>query len=381
MVQSLAANIDDNSNNDNDTDDDNNNIVLLVADLEKKVRSICKNVHPFYLNSIFKRMSNANLQNTMIFYKFLITEYNIQNVQLNTTLTHIRILSLFNEYSHYKDFEKITKNDRTDFLNSTRKTEIDDPTHKWIGTYNTRHMVLSKFFRWLYNFYKNNEVDQKNWITPQCIQGIKQLSRKEKSTYKPLDIWTDQDHALFLKYCPSKRDKAFHAIANDTSARPHELLNLKIKDVMFKVSSTTGMQYAEVHITKSKTKPRTLPLIFSLPYVKDWIDSHPLSTNPEAFLFISLADSNFGKRLSENALYKQYVRTYKKHYFPKLLDKDSGISEAEKSYIRNLLTKPWTLYIQRHSALTAKSLILKEHVLRDYAGWTMSSKMPQVYIH
>jgi hypothetical protein len=46
-----------------------------------------------------------------------------------------------------------------------------------------------------------------------------------------------------------------------------------------------------------------------------------------------------------------------------------------------LLTKPWTPYIQRHSALTAKSLILKEHTLRDYAGWSMSSKMPQVYIH
>jgi hypothetical protein len=82
-------------------------------------------------------------------------------------------------------------------LNSSRKTEIDDPTHKWIGTYNTRHMVLSKFFRWLYNFYKNNESDQKKWITPPSMQGIKQLSRKEKSTYRPSDIWTDEDHALF----------------------------------------------------------------------------------------------------------------------------------------------------------------------------------------
>jgi hypothetical protein len=28
-----------------------------------------------------------------------------------------------------------------------------------------------------------------------------------------------------------------------------------------------------------------------------------------------------------------------------------------------------------------KSKILKEHVLRDHAGWSMTSKMPQVYIH
>jgi hypothetical protein len=213
------------------------------------------------------------------------------------------------------------------------------------------------------------------------MQGLKQFTRQEKSTYKPSDIWTDQDHALFLKYCPEKRDRCYHAMCIDTSARPHELLNLKIKDIKFKTSSTTGMQYAEVHITKSKTRPRTLPLIFSIPYVKDWIDSHPQTNNPDAFLFISLADNSFGKRLSENALYKLYTQRYKKRYFPKLVNKDSNIPEADKSYIRNLLTKPWTPYIQRHSALTAKSLILKEHTLRNYAGWSMSSKMPQVYLH
>ena len=83
--------------------------------------------------------------------------------------------------------------------------------------------------------------------------------------------------------------------------------------------------------------------------------------------------------LSENALYRVYTITYKKQYFPKLLKEK--IPETEKSYIRNLLTKPWTPYIQRHSALTSKSSILKEHTLRDYAGWSMSSKMPEVYIH
>jgi hypothetical protein len=31
--------------------------------------------------------------------------------------------------------------------------------------------------------------------------------------------------------------------------------------------------------------------------------------------------------------------------------------------------------------LTLKSQILNEHVLRDHAGWSMTSKIPQVYIH
>ena len=46
-----------------------------------------------------------------------------------------------------------------------------------------------------------------------------------------------------------------------------------------------------------------------------------------------------------------------------------------------MLTKPFNLYIQRHSALTEKSTIVKEHILRNYAGWSITSKMSQRYIH
>lgn len=55
--------------------------------------------------------------------------------------------------------------------------------------------------------------------------------------------------------------------------------------------------------------------------------------------------------------------------------------EGEKSYIKNLLLKPWNLYILRHSALTEKSQYLPEAILRSHAGWSMSSRMPQVYLH
>ena len=162
-------------------------------------------------------MSSANKQNAKIFNEFLITEHDIQNVKTEYNINTIYTLSLFSGFLQYKDFEKITKNDIVEYLNSLRKIESDDPTHKWVGTHNTRQMVLSKVFRWLYNQYKDNESDQKKWITPECMQGVKQFPRKEKSTYKPSDIWTDEDHALFLKYCPEKRDKCYHAMANDTS--------------------------------------------------------------------------------------------------------------------------------------------------------------------
>jgi hypothetical protein len=55
---------------------------------------------------------------------------------------------------------------------------------------------------------------------------------------------------------------------------------------------------------RARIRPRTLPLINSIPYVKGWIEFHPLRGNPNAFLFISLSDNSFGNQLSENALYR-----------------------------------------------------------------------------
>ena len=75
------------------------------------------------------------------------------------------------------------------------------------------------------------------------MENILQLKRKEKSIYKPTDLWTAEDDLLFLKYCPSKRIKCFHAMSYDTGCRPHEILKLRIRDIVFKSAGTR--QYAE----------------------------------------------------------------------------------------------------------------------------------------
>jgi integrase/recombinase XerD len=86
-----------------------------------------------------------------------------------------------------------------------------------------------------------------------------------------------------------------------------------------------------------------------------------------------------GKKMKTLSLYIIY-RKYKQDYFPLLL-KDPGINPEDKQKIKELLKKPWNPYIRRHSALTEKSTILKEHVLRQHAGWSIGSQMPQKYLH
>ena len=62
-------------------------------------------------------------------------------------------------------------------------------------------------------------LNSKMRIKPRCVD-IAQLKRKEQSVYKPSDMWTQEDDILFLRYCPSKRDKCYHTISRDSSCRP-----------------------------------------------------------------------------------------------------------------------------------------------------------------
>jgi len=229
-----------------------------------------------------------------------------------------------------------------------------------------------RFFKWLY--YPAIEPSKRP--KPEVIENIPQLKRKEQSIYKPTDLWTSEDDVLFLKFCPSKRMKCYHAMARDTSCRPHELLKLRIKDIVFKSIGTR--QYAEV-LVNGKTGNRHLPLIDSIPYVKDYLDhEHPHPGNPNA-IFICGNGKSLGRVLQIHSIERIY-RHYKTELFPKLLD-NPNVPPEDKQKIRELLKKPWNPYIRRHSALTEKAKLLKEPILKMHAGWSPKSQTHLKYEH
>ena len=99
------------------------------------------------------------------------------------------------------------------------------------------------------------------------------------------------------------------------SARPHEILGLKISDIKFNITDD-GIQYAEVRIRDGKTGPRTVPLIDSIPYLKEWITNHPTGTNSESWLFVSMCTHSYSKKLTYAGLVYRYSYYYKARYFP-----------------------------------------------------------------
>jgi integrase len=332
---------------------------------------------------ILRDRNRISKENALTVSNYIIAMKHEINARPNTIRTAIQFLAELSKSVgiEKKKFEDMSRDDILLYLDSNRKLENEDPLHKWIGSYNVKRMTIFRFFKWLQypdvdSSKRRSELSAEE-RKPECIIGIPQLKRKEVSCYKPSDLWTQDDDLVFLKWVTNKRDRCYHIMSRDLSARPHEILNLKIKDVIFK--NANGYQYAEV-LVNGKTGSRHIPLIQSIPYLKDWLSNHPSRNNTKSPLFVSMDKRSMGrKQLTLNGLYSLYG-DYKDEFFPKLLE-DPTVSNEDKEKIKDLLQKPFNPYIRRHSALTEKSTKLKSNTLNQHAGWSMNSSMAQKYIH
>jgi len=349
-----------------------NNVCGVVSNndtlFDRKIGLITEGIEPFFAS----RLKELPQENALTIVDYVISMKN--EINLSDGYRRLNIYTLYsisNFFKNMKTYKELTRDEILQYLDSFRKSEASDPLHKWIGTYNIYRVLFIRFFKWLYY----PDIEQKKRPKPEVIENIALFKRREQSVYKPSDLWTIEDDLFFLKYCPSARDRCYHTISRDLSCRPHEILKLKLKDIHFKNSG--NYQYAEV-LLNGKNGSRNIPLISSIPYLKDWVDQHPQAGNPNGQLICGLGKT-LGRRLTTHAVYQIY-KNYSEKVFPKLLD-NSSVPSEDKQKIRELLKKPWNPYIRRHSALTEKSTILKEHVLRQHAGWSGRSQMHLKYLH
>ncbi len=181
--------------------------------ISRKIDSITKTCSKPYFNSILKKLVVANYENADTICEYIIAEETELNIKNSTKEAKIKVITwLSNFYNNTVDLKQMTKQDILGYLSSLKKTFDEDSSQRWIGSYKGRQMILNKFFRWLYN---SNEADHKKRATPLCMKGIKQLPRKEITPYSPSDLWEPREHRIFLNYCPSIRDRCYHALANE----------------------------------------------------------------------------------------------------------------------------------------------------------------------
>jgi integrase len=342
--------------------------LLQTPLFDQKLILATEGLEPYFLHHLKKKISRVNAVTIVEYIASMRIETNLSDNHRRGVITSLKLLS---EFLDNRPFGQMKREGILLYLDSLRKPANTDRLHKWISTYNHRLVDFLRFFKWLCN--PNLEPLKRN--KPPVVANIPTLKRNEESCYQPSDLWNDDDHVVFLRYCINKRDRCYHAVAIDTSCRPKEILSLRIKDIVFK--SKDNLQYAEVLVI-GKTGTRVIPLFNSIPFLKDWIDDHPQGTNPSAFLFCGLGN-RASKQLSRYAIYDVYEH-YKKNFLPSLLT-NVNVPQRDKDQLSKLISKPFNPYILRHSTLTQKAKILKEHVLRQHAGWAINSKMLQVYIH
>jgi hypothetical protein len=203
------------------------------AQLDGVIDSITQGMSRKAPNTRLKMLYRISPSNAATICEHILSEQTGCNIKTSTAENKLKALLWLTRFLTLKAFEQMTKQDILSYLNSLRKPQEEDPQQKWIGSYNNRLRVFIKFFKWLYS---KDESNYRKRISPPCIQGLRQLPRQDKSPYKPTDLWDNREHAIFLKYCPDPRDRCYHAMAIDMSARPSEILNLKIKDITFKTT-------------------------------------------------------------------------------------------------------------------------------------------------
>ena len=282
---------------------------------------------------------------------------------------YLMILRLFSVDVSEKELSEITREDVIKFLDKRRKSTELDPDKKWVRTWNDYLNRLIGFYRW----HANHETsrDREDWNTPEPFNSIKKKKIKRDSSYTPNDVWEIDELLLAVKYCDNVRDKAVFTIGWDMVSRNHEIVKLRIKDIIIKE------KYAEVSTSwDTKTGVRTCPVIVGFPYLRELLNSHPFASDPNAYLLLSRTTS---KPLKPDSLWK-ISNTLKKRITSMI--KDGEIKGDDKEKLVKLLQKPWNPYLMtRHSSITEKSDILNDFQLKQYAGWTLNSNRARTYVH
>lgn len=260
------------------------------------------------------------------------------------------------------------------FLNSKIKPTEQDPEKKWITTWNDYLWRIKFFFRWLHNCKSCSdpaeEVQIENWKTPSFVQ-IKKKRTKRLSPYAESEIWDLEEILLIVKYEHSTRNRAALTLFWDLDARNHEVTKLKIKHIRLREN------YGEGEIPyDTKTGGGPILLTCSFPYVRDWLNEHPLGNSPNAFL---ICNQRTGGSLQPDAMWSMMMTLRKR--ISRFVTKGVICDSVEKGKIQNLLnSKRWNPYCIRHSAITHDSDYLPEYALKKKARWSMNSKQGSRYI-
>lgn len=187
---------------------------------------------------------------------------------------------------------------------------------------------------------------------PKQVAWIKTSIRQSKQIL-PEDMLTHNEVAKLLQLATNERDKAIIALLYDSGIRVGELLNMRVKDVYLTDEPT--------HIlVNGKTGPRKIPILESVPYLANYLNTVRNKQLKSAdYLWWNMAQSHIKGRLTNAGIAIMLRRIEKEGHFDKHIHP----------------------HLFRHSRATHYANKLTEQQLKEYFGWTGSSRMAATYVH
>lgn len=289
--------------------------------------------------------STISTNNKKLILKFDIT-CTIEKLTKARKIKVIQSLIIFADIYLKKDFDKATKDD---IKTAVLKIESRDNCSPW--TKESYKAIIKKFFKWL--SYGDDYKDRAEY--PEIVSWLRVgIRRKEKPQVQASDILTEREIEKLIQAAEHPRDKAFISMLYELGARIGEIGNLKIKNI-------TQDNYSHIIDLTGKTGHRTPRIVISSNYLTNWLNSHPLSDDPNAPLWVMIGDRNKNIKMNYATFRALILR----------------LQERAK------IKKRVHAHLFRHTRVThlLGNKQINEAQAKVYFGWVPSSKMLSEYSH
>jgi len=251
----------------------------------------------------------------------------------------------------------VSKHLKVPFAKATRK-DIEE-LMAWVNSQNYSPqtvqgiiVVLRRFYQWLRAKPEEYEEWRRDHTYPPEVSWLKETIKLNEMETK-VTLSDDEVKAL-IQASNDPMVRAFISLEDEIGARPSEILNLRIGDIVKDGNDVI------VNIRQGKTGYRSIPIIKSVSLLFQWLEMHPLKNDPNAPLWLSRSNRNRFQKWSYRACDKAL----------KLLAKKAGIK------------KDVSIYTFRHTSATrdAKLGFTEAQLCLKY-GWKIGSRVPAVYLH
>lgn len=297
----------------------------------------------------------------------------IKNLTKSRILKYLVMLGMISKKLG-KDFDKATKEDIKDLIlneieygKCCHDFKKDKEYTEW--TKKTYKIFLKRFYQWLYNCPDGEYPDIVKWFKTS-------INWRKVRQPQPSELVTEEDVQRLISVCDHRRDKAIISLLAESGMRISELGGLRVKDLVFD-------EIGAIIRVIGKMGDRTVRVIASVPYIKEWLKLHKFRDDTESPLWLKLYDKGVKKGGGD------YTKTEEERQIAKM---PRAIAPGYATYRSMLIrifdkagfdrkSKKFNPHSFRHARASELARHITEHQMDSYFGWVVGSRMASHYVH